>query len=181
MGDVTAEIQREHRTRLTKEFVIIGSFYFVYSLMRNRFGSIHIKGTDIPDHAFHNAMRIVRLERFLGLFHEESIQEWFLSKRWFMQGMNTYYGTMHFVVTLTVFFVLFKKRKDVFPMFRNALAICTGLDEGGGPPVSGRHALLHRRDREPLLAGRCRRSRHSRCRVPPRQLAAPGQPASTRP
>ena len=127
MGDVTAELQREHRTRLTKEFAIIGSLYFVYSLMRNRFGSIHIKGSDIPDHAFHNAMKIVRFERFIGLFHEESIQEWFLSKRWFMQGMNTYYGTAHFIVTLTVFFVLFKKRKDVFPLFRNALAICTGL------------------------------------------------------
>ena len=49
MGDVTAEIQREHRTVLIKEFAIIGSFYFLYSLTRNRFGSIHISGTDIPD------------------------------------------------------------------------------------------------------------------------------------
>ena len=127
MGDVTAGIQREHRTRLTKEFAIIGGFYLAYSLMRNRFGSIHTSGTDIPYQAFHNAMKVIRFERFIGLYHEESIQEIFLSKGWFMQGMNTYYGTAHFIVTLSVFFVLFKKRKDVFPLFRNALAICTGL------------------------------------------------------
>ena len=127
MGDVTAEIQREHRTVLIKEFAIIGSFYFLYSLTRNRFGSIHIKGTDIPMNAFHNAMKIIQLERALGLFHEESIQEWFLSHRHFLQAMNTYYGTAHFAVTLSVFFILFKWRKDVFPLFRNALAICTGL------------------------------------------------------
>ena len=127
MGDITAEIQREHRTVLLKEFAIIGSFYFLYSLTRNKFGSVHIKGTDIPLNAFHNAMKVIRVERALGLFHEESIQEWFLSHRHFLQAMNTYYGTAHFAVTVTVFFVLFKYRKDVFPLFRNALAICTGL------------------------------------------------------
>ena len=114
MGDVTAEIQREHRTVLIKEFAIIGSFYLLYSLTRNRFGSIHIKGSDIPLNAFHNAMKVIRLERAIGLYHEESIQEWFLSHRHVLQAMNTYYGTAHFVVTLGVFFVLFKKRKDVF-------------------------------------------------------------------
>jgi membrane-associated phospholipid phosphatase len=41
--------------------------------------------------------------------------------------LNTYYGTAHFAVTLGVFFVLFHKRKDVFPLFRNALAAMTGL------------------------------------------------------
>ena len=46
MGDVTAEIQREHRTVLIKEFAIIGSFYFLYSLTRNRFGSIHIRSEE---------------------------------------------------------------------------------------------------------------------------------------
>ena len=114
MGDVTAEIQREHRTVLIKEFAIIGSFYLLYSLTRNRFGSIHIKDSDIPLNAFHNAMKVIRLERAIGLYHEESIQEWFLSHRHVLQAMNTYYGTAHFAVTLGVFFVLFKKRKDVF-------------------------------------------------------------------
>ena len=127
MGDETAEIVREHRTRLAKELGINGSFYLLYSLTRNRFGSINISGTDQPLMAFHNAMKVIRLERYMGLYHEESIQEWFLAHRHFLQALNAYYGTAHFVVTLGVFFVLFKRRKDVFPLFRNALAICTGL------------------------------------------------------
>jgi len=37
------------------------------------------------------------------------------------------FGTAHFAVTIGVFFVLMNRRKDVFPMFRNALAAMTGL------------------------------------------------------
>jgi membrane-associated phospholipid phosphatase len=72
-------------------------------------------------------MRVIRFERAIGLYHEESIQQWFLPYKWFIQLMNTYYGTAHFAVTIGVFFVLMNRRKDVFPMFRNALAAMTGL------------------------------------------------------
>jgi hypothetical protein len=41
--------------------------------------------------------------------------------------MNTYYGTAHFFVTLTVFVLLFKRRPDVFGQWRNTLAGMTGL------------------------------------------------------
>ena len=118
---------REHRTRWWKEIAIMGAFYFVYSLTRNRFGSIHVKGADIPLHSFNNALTVMRVERALGLFHEETIQQWFLPYKWFLQSMNTYYGTAHFAVTVGVFIVLYRRRKDVFPLFRNALAAMTGL------------------------------------------------------
>ena len=118
---------REHHTRWWKEALIMGTFYFIYSMTRNKFGSVHVKGADIPLQAFHNAMKVIRVERALGLFHEESIQQWFLPYRGLIQALNTYYGTAHFAVTITVFFVLFRRRKDVFPIFRNALACMTGL------------------------------------------------------
>ena len=105
----------------------MGAFYGVYSLTRNRFGSAHINGTDVPLKAFNNALHIIRFERALGLFHEESIQEWFLPHRRFIQFLNTYYGTAHFIVTIGVFVVLYRRRKDVFPFFRNALAATTAL------------------------------------------------------
>jgi membrane-associated phospholipid phosphatase len=105
----------------------MGAFYFIYSLTRNRFGSIRVSGDDIPLHSFTNAMRVIRFERAIGLYHEESIQQWFLPYKWFIQLMNTYYGTAHFAVTIGVFFVLMNRRKDVFPLFRNALAAMTGL------------------------------------------------------
>jgi len=118
---------REHRTWWWKEILIMGAFYFIYSLTRNRFGSIRVSGDDIPLHSFNNAMKVIRFERAVGLYHEESIQQWFLPYKWIIQLMNTYYGTAHFAVTIGVFFVLMNRRKDVFPMFRNALAAMTGL------------------------------------------------------
>ena len=118
---------REHRTWWWKEILIMGAFYFVYSLTRNRFGSIRVSGDDIPLNSFNNAMKVIRFERAVGLYHEESIQQWFLPYKWFIQLMNTYYGTAHFIVTIAVFFVLLNRRKDVFPLFRNALAAMTGL------------------------------------------------------
>ncbi|MFM7755478.1 MAG: phosphatase PAP2 family protein, partial [Actinomycetota bacterium] len=51
----------------------------------------------------------------------------FLPYRSFIQFWNTFYGTAHFVVTLVVFWVLFVKRKNVFPQWRNTLAITTAL------------------------------------------------------
>ncbi len=60
------------------------------------------------------AERVIRVERALGLFHEESIQEYFLAQKWFIQFWNVFYGTAHFFVTLAVFVLLYFKRADVF-------------------------------------------------------------------
>lgn len=125
---VEAPLLREHRRYWWKEAAIIVVFYFVYSVIRNQFGSNRIVSEDRPPLGpFHNAEKIIQLERWLGLFHEESIQEAFLSLRWFIRGLNIYYGTAHFVVTIGVFIVLFWKRPSVFPQWRNTLAAMTAL------------------------------------------------------
>ena len=82
---------------------------------------------ECPDHAFNNAMRVIGWERAIGTYHEESIQDWFLPHRTFLQFWNTYYGVAHFVVTLGVFIVLFVRRPQVFPQHRNALAVTTAV------------------------------------------------------
>jgi len=89
-------LPRHHKTLWWKEVLIISSFYTVYTLIRNRFGSAFVNGEDQPVHAFTNAMRVIRLERFIGLYHEESIQEFFLAHTTFIKVMNTYYGSAHF-------------------------------------------------------------------------------------
>ncbi len=119
--------ERVHRLHWWKEMLIVVAFYLVYSWIRNRFGSNTIAADGVPEAAFHNAERIIRLERLVGLFHEESIQELFLSQRWFIQFWNVYYGTAHFFVTAAVFVLLFFKRADVFPQWRNTLAAMTAL------------------------------------------------------
>lgn len=124
---VQATIVRPHQTTWWKEAIIFSTFYSSYTLIRNQFGSALVSGVDIPLHAFTNAVRIIQLERWIGLYHEESIQDLFLPHLWLMKLMNAYYGTAHFFVTLAVFIVLYKKRPDVFPQWRNSLAAMTGL------------------------------------------------------
>ena len=119
--------ERVHRLHWWKEALIVAVFYVAYSWIRNRFGSNQLAADGVPEAAFHNAERVIRVERALGLFHEESVQEFFLAQKWFIQYWNVYYGTAHFFVTLAVFALLFFKRADVFPQWRNTLAAMTAL------------------------------------------------------
>jgi hypothetical protein len=96
-------VPRHHRTLWWKEALIVAVFYTTYTLIRNRFGSAFVNGADIPLHSFTNAVRVIRIERALGLYHEESIQDFFLPYVWLIKAMNTYYGTAHFFVTLGIF------------------------------------------------------------------------------
>ena len=117
----------EHRMVWWKEAIIISIFYSVYTSIRNQFGSTLVEGVSVPNHAFTNAVRVIRFERWIGLFHEETIQEWFLPHIWFIKTMNVYYGTAHFFVTLGVFIALYKFRPSVFGQWRNTLAVMTAL------------------------------------------------------
>jgi hypothetical protein len=127
--ETSASGQRQHRTFWWKEALIMGVFYLFYAWSRNLFGSAYIslETGDTPLRAFRNAERIIQLERAIGLFHEESVQDWFLPFLGFIRFWNTYYGTAHFLVTFAVFWILFVKRKDVFPQWRNTLASTTAL------------------------------------------------------
>ena len=117
----------EHRMVWWKEAIIISVFYSVYTAIRNQFGSTLVEGVSVPNHAFTNAIRVIHFERWIGLFHEETIQEWFLPHIWFIKTMNVYYGTAHFFVTLGVFIALYKFRPSVFGQWRNTLAVMTAL------------------------------------------------------
>jgi hypothetical protein len=127
VADPVTAPRRDHRLYWWKEALIVAAFYAVYSFTRNLFGSNQIAADGVPEQAFDNAMTVIRIERFVGLYHEESIQEAFLPYDWFIQFWNTYYGTAHFIVTLTVFAVLFWRRPAVFPQWRNSLAVMTAL------------------------------------------------------
>ena len=118
---------QQRRTSWRKEALIVAAFYGAYSLVRNLLGSALGSGTQIPIEAFINAMRVIRVERALGLYHEETIQDWFLPHAGIIKFFNVYYGTAHFFVTLGVFIALFILRPAVFVLWRNCLAAMTAL------------------------------------------------------
>ncbi len=118
---------RVHRVHWWKEALIIAVFYALYSWTRNQFGSNAIAADGVPEQAFTNAERVIRIEQWLHTYHEPTIQEWFLPYRAFIQFWNVYYGTAHFFVTLGVFILLYVKRADVFPMWRNSIVAMSTL------------------------------------------------------
>ncbi len=125
--EVDTAPHRTHRVYWWKEALIVAVFYAVYTWTRNQFGSNEIAADGIPEQAFTNAERIIRLEEWLHLYIEPTVQEWFLDYRAFIQFWNVFYGTAHFFVTLGVFVLLYVKRADVFPQWRNTLAAMTAL------------------------------------------------------
>jgi hypothetical protein len=118
---------REHRHRWWKEVLIILTFYAVYSGVRNQFGSNRLADLGEPVHAFNNAMRVIRVERFLSLYHEQWLQKQVLPYGWFVRFWNIYYGTGHFIVTIATFVAIFRFMPERFARWRNALAFTTAL------------------------------------------------------
>src|SRR5262249_51952678 len=104
------------------ELPCILGFYVVYSAIRTLHG-----GSAAPPHAFDHARQIMSLEHHLGIFHEQTIQQWALHWRPLILGANYYYGSLHFIVTIFAGVFLYRKFSDDYPRYRNMLAIATAL------------------------------------------------------
>jgi hypothetical protein len=117
-----AQAPTRSRLRWWREVAYIAVFYGVYTAIRNR--GIAADNAHV---AFQHAKEIVRLERAVGLYHEETLQEWFLGWKWLIQFWNIFYGTAHFIVTVIAIVLLFRRAPERYPRWRNTLAVTTGL------------------------------------------------------
>lgn len=120
---MTATRPRRRRLYWWREVLYILAFYGVYSLVRNR----GLNGNEIVQ-ARHNALRVIRVERFLHAFHEAWVQHLFYpSAKWFLSFWNVFYGSAHFIVTVIAIIWLFRRDPSRYPFWRNTLAFTTGL------------------------------------------------------
>ncbi|CAN5441513.1 phosphatase PAP2 family protein [soil metagenome] len=117
------EHERPAGLRWWKEVAYIAVFYVVYTFIRNQFGS-EAGGADI---AFDHARQVIDVERALGTYHEETVQELFLGSRPFIQFWNLYYGTFHFVITIAAILWLFLRQPGRYVRWRSTLAATTAL------------------------------------------------------
>ncbi|MDP9403009.1 MAG: polyprenyl synthetase family protein [Actinomycetota bacterium] len=111
-----------HGLRWWREVLYVLAFYGVYTFIRNEGVA-----TDSRLEAFRNARQVIRIERLLGTFHEETVQDWFLPWPGFISFWNIFYGTAHFVVTVVALVYLFRRMSHRYPLWRNTLACTTGL------------------------------------------------------
>jgi hypothetical protein len=121
--DAAAKELHASRLRWWREVLYILAFYALYTWTRNQFGSASVDSRL----AYENAKLIIRIEETIFLFHEATIQGWFLGWTWFIQFWNVFYGTFHFGVTVGVLVWLFVRHRGYYAIWRNTLAFTTAL------------------------------------------------------
>lgn len=122
-SEPTPIVRPVNRWHWWREVIIIAAFYGLYTLVRDLRGDKPVSAAQ----AFTNAKRIIGLERFFGIFHEATVQHWFLHDRALIKLCDDYYGSLHFIAVVGMLIFLFFWHPDRYRVWRNTLAITTGL------------------------------------------------------
>ncbi|WP_020115921.1 phosphatase PAP2 family protein [Streptomyces canus] len=113
-------LRTPRRPRLWFEILLIAVSYWTYSQIRNA----------VPEQkaeALRNADWIWRMEHHLGIAVEESVNHAVNSVAWLVVGMNYYYATLHFIVTLGVLVWLYRSHPGRYAATRLVLFATTGV------------------------------------------------------
>ncbi|MDQ4132766.1 MAG: phosphatase PAP2 family protein [Actinomycetota bacterium] len=103
-----------------QEAIVLFAIYQAYTLIRG-----HLPEPEGV--AFANASRLIDVERALGIFHEETLQEWVLPVRPLIRFWDAYYATIHFVVPVVVLVLLWRRNRDRYRLWRNAFGVMLGV------------------------------------------------------
>jgi hypothetical protein len=113
-------VRTPHSPRLWFEIVLIAVSYFLYSLVRN----------EVPEQrgtALRHAHAVWSFERHVGLGLEHAVNHGLNSVTWLIVGMNYYYATLHFVLTIGVLVWLYVAHPGRYGPARLALFTTTWL------------------------------------------------------
>ena len=112
--------QSPGRPRLWFELLLIAVSYWIYSLVRNAV-------PEMEGRAESNAHAIWHLEQHLGIAYEQSINHAFDSVTWLITGMDYYYATLHFIMTIGVLVWLFRSHPGRYAAARLSLFVTTAI------------------------------------------------------
>ena len=118
-----AALRKRLGLRWWLELAVLGSFYGVYTVTRNQFGSAAVEWPV----AFDNAELVIDAEEALGLYFEADLQDLFIDQIAFIQFWNLFYGTFHFAVTAFALIFLFFRFPRDYPRWRTIGLATTGL------------------------------------------------------
>ncbi|MGW4897448.1 phosphatase PAP2 family protein [Kitasatospora sp. NPDC004240] len=108
------------RPRVWFELALIGISYWVYSMIRNA----------VPEQesiAQRHAAAIWDFEKSFGTAFEHSVNHAVDKISWLIVGMNYYYATLHFVVTIGVLVWLYRRHPGRYAASRTVLFVTTGI------------------------------------------------------
>lgn len=106
------------RPRIWFELLLIGVSYWIYSMIRN---SVPEQRSD----ALRNASWLWRAEHHLGIGVEQTVNHALNSVTWLIVGMNYYYATLHFIITIGVLIWLFRRHPGRYAAARLVLGATT--------------------------------------------------------
>ncbi|MEU1077375.1 MULTISPECIES: phosphatase PAP2 family protein [unclassified Streptomyces] len=113
-------LRTPRRPRIWFEVLLIAVSYWTYSLIRNAVPEQRTQALD-------NADWLWSVEQHLGIAVERSVNHGVNSVTWLITGMNYYYATLHFVVTIGVLVWLFRSQPGRYAASRLALFATTGV------------------------------------------------------
>ncbi|MFJ9947637.1 phosphatase PAP2 family protein [Kitasatospora sp. NPDC091207] len=119
-GRIRDQRRSPARPRIWFELALIGISYWVYSLVRNA----------VPEQeaiAQRHASLIWDFEHSLGVAVERSVNHAVDSVTWLIVGMNYYYATLHFIVTIGVLVWLYHWHPGRYVAARTVLFVTTGI------------------------------------------------------
>jgi hypothetical protein len=118
--DRRGPLTRRIRHGWVVELLVGVGIYLLYDALRDQVAGVSAD-------AFRHAQQVVDAERFLGLYHEHSIQHAFLHLDWFMSFWNIWYGTIHFVMPVVALVWLYRRLPARYVRWRNTLVLMLGI------------------------------------------------------
>ena len=103
---------------VARELVYVVIFLALYEFIRGRV----VQSGDV---ATRSALRIVDVERALGIFHERAIQSLFVRSEGLIRSFNLYYGGTHFLVPAVILIWIAVRHSEHYPKARTLLAVTT--------------------------------------------------------
>lgn len=122
-GGLRAALRRPRsprKPRIWFEIALIAVSYWIYSLIRNA----------VPEHeaqAQEHAQWVWDIQSSMGLAFEHSVNHAANSVTWLIVGMNYYYATLHFIVTIAVLVWLYRWQPGRYAAARTALFATTAV------------------------------------------------------
>jgi hypothetical protein len=98
------------------EIVLVLAFYQGYGRLRRL-----VEGD--TGAALRNARQVIHAEQLLHIFHEATIQRWFLPHETIVQLWDVYYGVIHFAVPIVAFVVLWRRDRQRYRLWRNTFGL----------------------------------------------------------